>query len=218
MVARAPDNGPRDFVRACEMFPGRRRSSHPTPAKGGCVPGYAASERLPGPGVWQRKTAAAKPAAATVRDSSEGGRAPPGWPGNEGPAARNGTVQRQARDGPGTDPWRPGHGPGAARDQECPGRGTREAPRPVTLRWAVREYQCEDSYSAMIAAGMRPRSLTLWPRCLAQARLSELRSRPGPLRARRRRPPAALARRACSEYCPNLSRSSLACVAHTSIS
>ena len=54
-----PDDAARDFVRALEMFPGRRRSSHPTPAKGGCVPGYAASERLPGDGVWQRKTAAA---------------------------------------------------------------------------------------------------------------------------------------------------------------
>jgi hypothetical protein len=197
MVARAPDNGPRDFVRACEMFPGRRRSSHPTPAKGGCVPGYAASERLPGPGVWQRKTAAAKPAAATVRDSSEGGARRPGDPGTRGPPPGTGRHRGKRV----THRGRPVAPRARARDctgPRAPGRGTREAPRPVTLRWAVREYQCEDSYSAMITAGMRPRSLTLWPRCLAQARISELRSRPGPLRARRRRPPAALARRACS--------------------
>ena len=112
------------------------------------------------------------------------------------PAARERDGREHAGNVPGAGPWRPGRG--IARDCKRPGRGTSEAPRPVTLQWAVREYQCEDSYSAMIAAGMRPRSLTLWPRCLAQARISELRSRPGPLRARRRRPPAALARRACS--------------------
>src|SRR5947199_329082 len=44
--------------------PAGGRSSHPTPAKGRCVPGYAASERMPGGGVWQRKTAAARSAAA----------------------------------------------------------------------------------------------------------------------------------------------------------
>src|SRR5215470_9833266 len=67
MVARMPDDAARDFVRAWEMFPGRGRSSHPTPAKGACVPRYAASERMPGrPGAgaaWrpqQHKTAAAK--------------------------------------------------------------------------------------------------------------------------------------------------------------
>jgi len=32
----------------------------------------------------------------------------------------------------------------------------------------------------MIVAGMRPRSLTLCPRCLAHALISALRSRPGP--------------------------------------
>src|ERR1022692_298209 len=69
----------------------------------------------------------------------------------------------------------------------------------------------------MIVAGMRPRSLTLCPRCRAHARISALRSRPGPVRALRRRP-AAPARRAWSVYALNLSCSSLPCAVHTSIS
>jgi len=117
-----PDDAARDFVRALEMFPGRRRSSHPTPAKGGCVPGYAASERMPGPGVWQHKTAAAKPAAATVRDSSEEERPPPRWPGNEGPDARERDSQERAHTAPGAGPQRTGRG--TARDRKRPGRGT----------------------------------------------------------------------------------------------
>src|SRR5215471_14024745 len=144
MVARMPDDGPRDFVRACEMFPGRGRSSHPTPAKGGCVPRYAPSERMPEPGVWQRKTAAAKPAAATVRDLSEEERPLPRWPGNERPAARERDSQGRAH--------RTGRGPTTHRARDCTGpQAPRardwKAPRPVALQWAVREYQCEDSYS-----------------------------------------------------------------------
>src|SRR5689334_5295146 len=124
MVARMPDDGPRDFVRAWEMFPGRGRSSHPTPAKGRCVPGYAASERMPEPGVWQRKTAAAKPAAAVVRDWSEEGRPRARWPGNERPAARERDSQERAHNAPGAGPQRPGRE--TARDRERPGRGTRK--------------------------------------------------------------------------------------------
>ena len=78
-------------------------------------------------------------------------------------------------------------GPGTGQVTPCPGRR-----------------QCAASYSAMIVAGMRPRSLTLWPRCRAQALISALRSRPGPVRARRRRP-AVPARLAWSVYGLNLS-------------
>src|ERR1035438_2373196 len=42
----------------------------------------------------------------------------------------------------------------------------------------------------MIVAGIRPRSLALCPRRLANALISALRSRPGPVRALRRRPAA----------------------------
>src|SRR5262249_38849652 len=98
-------------------------------------------------------------------------------------------------------------------------RGSEMGARPQSVCGPPRSTQFEDSYSAMIAAGIRPRSLTLWPRCFAHALISELRSRPGPLRERRRRPPPPPAtRRACSTYLPNFSRRSLACVAHTSIS
>ncbi len=115
---------------------------------------------MPGPGVWQRKTAAAKLAAATVRDSSEGGRPPPRMARErEGLLPGNGTARSTRATHRARAPQRPGHG--TARDHKRPGRGTRKAPRPVTLRWAVREYQCEDSYSVMIDAGIRPRSLTL---------------------------------------------------------
>ena len=55
----------------------------------------------------------------------------------------------------------------------------------------------------MIVAGMRPRSLTLYPRCFAHALISPLRSRPGPVRDRRRRPPA-LALRAVVRVLANL--------------
>src|SRR5260221_3990896 len=47
----------------------------------------------------------------------------------------------------------------------------------------------------MIVAGKRPRSLTWCPRCLAHALISALRSRPGPVRALRRRPVARRAGR-----------------------
>src|SRR5215831_6628286 len=103
------------------MFPGRGRSSHPTPAKGGCVPRYAASERMPEPGVWQRKTAAAKPAAATVRDLSEEERPPPRWPGNERPAARERDSQGRAHNAPGTGPQRTASAPGAGLEGTAPG-------------------------------------------------------------------------------------------------
>src|SRR5262249_30256726 len=92
---------------------------------------------MPGTGVWQRKTAPATPAAAKVRDSSEGGARRPVARERESPRGGNGTAQEQARDAPGTGPQRPGRG--TARDHKRPGRGTRKAPRPVTLRWAVRE-------------------------------------------------------------------------------
>jgi hypothetical protein len=46
----------------------------------------------------------------------------------------------------------------------------------------------------MIDAGIRPRSLTFSPRSRAHCRISELRSRPGPVRALRRREPPPLTR------------------------
>src|ERR1017187_5938673 len=51
----------------------------------------------------------------------------------------------------------------------------------------------------MIVAGIRPRSLALCPRCLANALISALRSRHWPVRALRRRP-AALTLRAWLVY------------------
>ena len=47
--------------------------------------------------------------------------------------------------------------------------------------------KCEASYSWMIVAGIRPRSLAWCPRCLAHALISALRPRLGPVRALRRR-------------------------------
>src|SRR5215831_1405707 len=79
MVARMPDDAARDFVRALEIFPGRGRSSHPTPAKGACVPRYAASERLRSAITGSTKRRLPGRAAAMARDSweeSAGGRRP----------------------------------------------------------------------------------------------------------------------------------------------
>src|SRR6266550_1550197 len=72
-----------------------------------------------------------------------------GLPGNGTAKSTLTTHRARARGAPGAGPHGTTSAPGAGLEGSAPGG-------PV---WAVREYQCEDSYSAMIAAGMRPRSL-----------------------------------------------------------
>lgn len=159
MVARMPDDVPRDMRHLCKQFPGARTFIPSNPREGGRCSLYAASER-PCPCCDQRRFVLQYQRAARAGSSARG---PPRGAGNRPPG---GIADARGR-GPAGIRQAPGAARGRVRTTGRPGAGARPTAERVTgvqgRGWWDQSGRAGSRLGLVLRPGRRPGGVRLAP-------------------------------------------------------